>query len=140
MLNKILETLSLSAKDLVADVVEGREDALKQKVLIVNIKKILEHLESEIAEEVFAEAEKYNEKTFAAYGSKITLSERSKYDYSVIPSWKKIDSQIKDLKTSQKNVEKMAKTISADSPFVDLESGEVLTAIPKEVTKVITIQ
>jgi len=84
------------AKD---ELLSGNYNPLQVRVFFKSIIDTLQNLmdDKEIKEIIMDEADKYHEKTFEVFGSKITKSKRTTWDYKVCndPVWNSLKEQIK---------------------------------------------
>lgn len=132
--------LSSQVSAIVSAVQEGFEDPIKVKVMSNKLKKACDAIEKGIEENVLNEADKYNGNSFDYMGCKVQVSERKTYDFSGCSVWSNYSKEIADITEARKKVETQLKSASADSPYVDVETGETITSIPTYTKRVITIK
>lgn len=133
-----VENIIRDLEDLVNNVVEGYTDPIQAKILIKQVQTAIEKADKGIKAEVINEVEKYKGK-YEGHGAKITLSERRKYDFTGVSSWAACQSVIDEQTEVRKGIEEQLKAVSPSSPYVDAETGEVITAIPSEVTRIVSV-
>jgi len=82
----------------------------------------------------------YPEKTFSAYGAKITKSSRATYDYSGDQTWNELDAFEKDAKKKKVDRESILKNVTDKNIIADAVTGEVLIPPPKKTTDFLKIE
>ena len=126
----------------VNEILNGERDPLEVEIYLKNIEETINEIRknSEVKQLLINEAAKYNAKTFDFKGSKITISQRSSYDYSTCNSseWSELDHQIKELKEKQKTIEKQLSVMTKS--IVDAETGELINPPAKSTTEFLTIK
>ena len=126
----------------VNEILSGSRDPLEVEIYLKNIEETINEIRknSEVKQLLIREASKYNSKTFDFNGSKITISQRSTYDYSTCNSseWSELDCQIKELKEKQKVIEKQLSVMTKS--IVDAETGELINPPVKSTTEFLTIK
>lgn len=124
----------------VNEVIDGNFSALKLSVIIKTMQTALDVAKSQIDEIALSEAEAYGAKKFNDYGAEFQRAEAGvKYDFSVSTSWNKLQEVIDIARETQKALEKQMKSATTDAPFIDAESGEMITAVPKQSKTIIKI-
>lgn len=126
----------------VNEILSGSRDPLEVEIYLKNIEETINEIRknSEVKQLLLSEASKYSAKTFDFNGSKITISQRSSYDYSVCGNseWESLDSEIKGLTERKKLIEKQLSLM--DKSIVDAETGEVINPPLKSVSEFLTIK
>jgi hypothetical protein len=108
---------------LLIDVEEGNEEALKALSIIEPMLKDIKQCRDSIYEQAIEEASKYAETTFEKHGFKFTKKNGStRYDFKHIESWQNANTALKAIESASKDAFKMSlKNMTA----VDSETGEV---------------
>jgi P2-related tail formation protein len=108
------------------EIMSGSEDVLKAKVMLKAMRDVVDKLEKdETLREMFqAEACKYAEKSFSAYGMMITKTLRTEYDFSKDTTWNDLQAELSEVKERIKSRETFLKAIR--SPLADPETGEMI--------------
>lgn len=137
----VLKNDFTSALERIVDsVLEGEESALRLSVIIKAMETALDNAKGKIQDVAMSEAELYGERSFKDHGARFNLTEAGiKYDYSQSTSWSSLQSTIEEARNRQKAIEEQMKKASEHTPYIDAESGEVITGVPKQSKKIIKI-
>lgn len=120
---------------IVKSVLSGDENPLEIEIKL----RFLEELTTSIRKhslmkrEVMDEAEKYPDKTFDAFGAKITKTQRTTYSYKDCQDslWNQLTTDIKELTDAKKRRETFLKAMDGSEVY-DEETGELLNPPLKE--------
>lgn len=124
------QAISAMAADIIKKVDDGEDNPLDVFVKIKALEEALKIVKTQIEERAVNEAEKYGKGVFNHLGTSITIRETGvKYDFTNVSSWNAIQDKIDELKEQQKVIETMAKAATIDHPYVDANTGEVVTGI-----------
>lgn len=121
--------ISTAADSLVSQIVDdGVMDPLQALIRIRAYKQLIENAEKRISNAAIVESDKYAKvgNKFNAYGVELTNRASVKYDFSVCgcKALERAEERVKKIKEALKNA-------SEETPFVDVETGEMYT-IPAE--------
>lgn len=132
-----IRTFAEKIKD---EIMSGSEDVLRAKVMLKAMRDVVDKLEKdETLREMFqAEACKYAEKSFSAYGMMITKTMRTEYDFSKDATWNDLQGEISELKERIKARETFLKAIR--SPLADPETGEIINPPTTKQTESISLK
>ena len=98
-MNNIQQQLSATIQGVIDGDVNPLEVYGNLKMLEKHLKKCID----EIKEEVFCEADKWNDKTFEESGFKFTKTDgRAMYDFKGLPIWEQKKSEIKEIEAMAK--------------------------------------
>jgi hypothetical protein len=125
--------VQMFSMQLINAVKNGEVNALQLQALFKMIEKVIENVSPNIKQNLLAEADRYPEKKFQAFGFEIEKAENgTKYNYEscgdpIYNHRKQIaDEAVRQLKER----EEFLKAIREVTPLVDPESGEVATVHP----------
>lgn len=132
-----IRTFAEKIKD---EIMSGSEDVLRAKVMLKAMRDVVDKLEKdETLREMFqAEASKYAEKSFNAYGMMITKTMRTEYDFSKDATWNDLQGELSELKERIKARETFLKAIR--SPLADPETGEIINPPTTKQTESISLK
>lgn len=118
-----IRTLAEKIKD---EIMSGSEDVLRAKVMLKSMREVVDKLEKdETLKEMFqAEASKYAEKSFSAYGMMITKTMRTEYDFSNDTIWNELNDELTFVKEKIKARETFLKALR--TALADPETGEMI--------------
>lgn len=135
-----IESFIRAAKD---EILSGQYNPIKVEIQLKIMEELIAGLrkDAEIRNQLLTELDKYTEKTIAVFGSEITKSNRTTFDYSTCN-----DTKLQDLQATAdhynalvKQRQEMLKNIEPLSA-VDPDTGEYLQPPTKKVTEVISIK
>ena len=137
-LNK--EEIANVAFNLTNAVTEDGMNPLKLLIQLKAIQKVAEQVIANINDLAIDEACKYG-KDEKVFGAKISVKEvGTKYDYTHCTKWNNLQAEIDAIKAKQKAIETALKIASEDVPFVDNDSGEIITQpAPKKSTTTVAV-
>lgn len=119
-------------RTLTEQVINGEVAPIKAWVGLTAFEKIVSETKRNIEQEAISDSEKYNSKTFDAFGAECSIRETGiKYDYSISAKWRELQEKIEELREEQKIIEKQMQLACEKAPFIDQISGEIITAICK---------
>ncbi len=122
---------------IVKAVLEGEENPLEVDIRLRYLAELTESVRKHalLKREVMDEAEKYPEKTFDAYGAKITKTQRTNYSYEQCndSAWSDLTNRIKELTDQRKRRETLLKGLDG-SEIADPNTGEIILPPLKEVS------
>lgn len=105
--NVTKETIEQYGKAIANNVlVDGMIDPLQAKVYIKAMQAVLDIAEKELQGAALSAAEKYGQKSFAAFGVDVQIKETGiKYDYTSSPEWVAYNKEIEQMKLHLKSIE-----------------------------------
>ena len=73
-------------------------------------------------------------------GCELSIKETGvKYDYSVCADWREVSEQEKAAADVRKNIEKMLKSATENTPYVSANTGEVVPGVPKSSKTIVAV-
>jgi hypothetical protein len=135
-----IESFIRSAKE---EILSGQYNPIKVEIQLKIMEELIAGLrkDAEIRNQLLTELDKYTEKTIAIYGSEITKSNRTTFDYSTCNDTKLQDlmatvdhynAKVKQRQEMLKNIEQMT--------AVDPDTGEYLQPPTKKTTEIVSIK
>ena len=126
------------------EVLSGFIDPLQFEVRMKALEMAIEQIraDKEIKAAVLSEAEKYNAKTFDAFGAKLSIREVGvRYDFTKCGStdWKFYDYAVKCQTANRKKAEEFLKALP-ETGMADPETGEVIYPPTKTSTTTVVIE
>lgn len=117
------------AEEVIEQVLEGEVDPIRLDVALKAIENTIKLIRKNEQVKVVTlnEAENYGAKTFEAFGAKITITGRKKYDFASDPKWKEWKDVEQEAAKERKKREKFLKSIPLDEEKADVDTGEVCT-------------
>lgn len=136
------EIVELAKENAQAIIDNGKYDLLKVYVELKRYETYLKGLIQCLKTSAFDEATKMGEKSFDYNEAKVSISTRTKWDFSVDNKWIELDNQIKQLTQEKKDREKYLKENNKVHTKVDKETGLIIEefVLPKEIEYGITIK
>lgn len=133
---------ALFVEIVVNEIMSGDVDPLKVEIYLKNIEETITQIRKneKVKELLLSESEKYGQKTFDYEGNKITVSQRTSYNFTECnhSELDEINSQLIQLTERKKEIEKELQFMS--KPVADVDSGCVINPPTKTVTKFLTIK
>lgn len=113
----------------------GVINPLQLSIYLKSLSQMIESLDKDasIREAIRDEADKYPEKTFDAYGAKVSKSSRTTFDYSSDPVYANL---IKDKEFNEKMIEARKAVLKSG---VDPSTGDTFGQFPSKTSNVISI-
>ncbi len=136
------EQIDIFANQLIDDVEQGVTNPLALHIRLKLIEKSFEKVYAAIKDQVVAEAEKHNQKTFDHMGCKIEVKEMGvNYDYSACndPEWNQANEFIESYKLSIKERQEFLKALKKKETIVNEETGEIIEIFPPVKTSTTSI-
>lgn len=134
------EGVENAANKIITEVKEGRVDALKAKVLLTAMEKIIALAKDEIAGDVLAECDKYKEKTFSTAGAEISVSTRTSYEYDHCNDWLELKVQKGVIEEKMKAIQKQLQ-VADKNGYLDRSTGELIESpCPTKITRVVSVK
>jgi len=129
------EIEEMAVVDADAIVNAGSYDLLQVYIEMKRYEAYLNGIMTHLKTSAFEQASEQGEKKFDYNDAKVTISEYTKYDYSVDDNWTDLDAKIQELQQQRKEREKYLKKSSEEDVLIDTETGEVISdfTLPKEV-------
>lgn len=128
----------------VDEITSGYRNPLELEIMLKNLEETVNAIRKhpEVKEAIQIEAEKYNEKTFKAFGCSITKTSRTTYDFtqcndSVYNDLKEQETKAKEL---LKEREILLKAIKPGTSFANPETGEEIYPPATSTTEFLTIK
>jgi len=128
----------------VAEILEGNRNPLELELMLKNLEETVNAIRKnpDIKSAIQAEAEKYTEKTFKAFGCTITKTNRTTYDFtgcndSVYNDLKEAETKAKE---SLKDRENLLKTIKPGTSIANTETGEEIFPPATSTSEFLTIK
>ncbi|GAA5221296.1 hypothetical protein [Membranihabitans marinus] len=120
----------------------GKYDILKVYVELKRYEVYLKSLIQNLKESAFEKANETGQPSFGYNYARISLSARTKWDFSVDQKWTELENQIQTLTKERKDREKYLKESNQMDEFVDEETGEIREAfeLPKEIKYGLTVR
>lgn len=128
---------------LVNQVLDGNVDPLEVEVQMCQMEQVIKKYRSDrrVQEACLNEAEKYNQKSFDYKNARINIRETGmKYDYTISHDWQEANARTEEAKEAQKAIQKRLQTVTKNAPYIDITSGEEITAIQKSSTTRVVIE
>lgn len=123
------ELVSIAQATIKERIDSGLYDPLQDFIYVKRIVEFGAALLDSLKKSAIKEAAKY-EKGFTLSGAKVELYQNSSWDYSVDPTWSKVNEQVQKLSKWLEEHEKYLKTLQAPKAVPDEETGEVITYYP----------
>lgn len=136
------EIVELAKENAQAVIDNGNYDLLKVYVELKRYEIYLKQLIQYLKSSAFQKASKTGEKSFDYNEAKVSISTRTKWDFSVDNKWIELDNQIKQLTQDKKDREKYLKENNKVRTTIDKETGLILEGfvLPTEIEYGITIK
>ena len=135
-----IESFIRSAK---SEILSGFYNPIQVEIQLKIMEELIAGLrkDSDIRNQLLTELDRYTEKTIAVFGSEITKSNRTSYDYSTCndSDLQTLQAQADELNAKIKKRQEMLKFIEPCT-VVNPETGEYLQPPAKKVTEVVTIK
>lgn len=127
-----------------SEVLSGFADPLQFEVRMKALETAIEQIraDKDIKAAVLREAEKYNAKTFDAFGAKLSIREAGvRYDFSRCGSadWKFYDDAVKVHTANRKKAEEFLKALP-ETGMADPDTGEIIYPPVKSSTTIVAIE
>ncbi|SRR5690606_485027 len=136
------EITELAKENAHAVIDNGKYDLLKVYVELKRYETYLKELIQCLKSPALDKATKTGQKTFNYNEAKVSISTRTKWDFSVDYKWIELDNQIKQLTQDKKDREKYLKENNKVRTTIDKETGLILEGfvLPTEIEYGITIK
>ncbi|RRA94777.1 hypothetical protein [Paenimyroides viscosum] len=136
------EITELAMENAHAVIDNGKYDLLKVYVELKRYETYLKELIQCLKSPALDKATKTGQKTFNYNEAKVSISTRTKWDFSVDYKWIELDNQIKQLTQDKKDREKYLKENNKVRTTIDKETGLILEGfvLPTEIEYGITIK
>lgn len=102
--------LELMADSIAEQVLNGEYNSLDVAIKMNAMEQLVKLVREKISESVLDELGKYPKGKAEINGASVSVMESIKYDFSHLPGWSELDSQIAELKEKQKSIEDHEKT------------------------------
>jgi hypothetical protein len=102
--------LELMADSIAEQVQNGLYNSLDVAIKMNAMEQLVKLVREKISSEVLDELAKYPKGKAELNGASVSVMESIKYDFSHLPGWSELDSQIAELKEKQKEIEEHEKT------------------------------
>ena len=119
----------------------GKYDLLKVFVELKRYETYLKSLIQHLKQPVLDDATEKKQKSFEYNDAKVSISTRTRWDFTVDKKWLELDQKIQQLVTEKKEREKYLIDSSKVQIIVDKETGEIIKEfeLPKEIMRGLTI-
>lgn len=136
------EIIELAKENAQAVIDNGNYDLLKVYVELKRYETYLKELIQCLKSPALDKATKTGQKSFDYNEAKVSISTRTKWDFSVDKKWIELDNQIKQLTQDKKDREKYLKENNKLRTTIDKETGLILEGfvLPTEIEYGITIK
>lgn len=121
------------SNQIINQVKSGEENPLKLLVLLRALESTAETIRKGIEAEIMTEVDKYSEKSFEAFGSRLEKSEVGvAYDYAATGDreWNMFNNAVNTWTDARKNREAFLRTLREPMTLLDNETGEVYDVRP----------
>lgn len=136
------EILEMAIVDADAIINAGNYDLLQVYIEMKRYEAYLSGILKHLKTPSFTQAAEQGEKSFSYNHAKVSISQRTKYDYSIDENWTELDAEIEKLKQQRKAREQYLQASSEEKTLIDEETGEVVMTdfkLPKEVKYGLTV-
>lgn len=132
--------VSSMAAGIIDSILSGESNPIEGYIKIKALEDLLKEVKANdrVKDYVLKEIERHG-KTAEIAGCKVTISERTTYDYTQDELWLQYQTDIDRLKLLQKNREELVKAASKKMTAIPDENGEIVHPAGSQTTQVITV-
>lgn len=130
------------AEEVIEQVLEGEVDPIRLDICLKAMENTIKLVRknAQVKSLTLDEAEAYGKKSFEAFGAKITITGRKKYDFESDAKWQEWKDVEKEAAAERKKREKYLKAIPVGEEKADADTGEICTNPLKGENRFLKIQ